>query len=194
MEAQEYKQRLGERAKDIIAYGLGLDKYKPSKNEACCCFHKEKTPSLKWDSKRLQWKCFGCGQAMDIYRYYTGFRHMSFIEAVKEVANLTGGVVELSVHGAIAEYKKPKIETQELSQAAIQYMKSRKISLQTLNDWKVQQRVWNGKECYVFQYFNADKELEFVSYREIKKGGLKGGCEKDTKAILYGICNLLIKA
>ena len=187
MEAQEYKQRLGERAKDIIAYGLGLDKYKPSKNEACCPFHKEKTPSFKWDSKRLQWKCFGCGETLDIYRYYTDFRTMSFTDAVKEVAGFTGGEVELTVHTPATEYKKPNIKTDELSQAAIQYMESRKISLQTLNDWKVKQRTWNGKECYVFQYFNSDNELEFVSYREIKKGGLKGGCEKDTKSILWGL-------
>ena len=187
MEAHEYKQRLGERAKDIIAHGLGLDNYKPSKNEACCPFHKEKTPSFKWDSKHLQWKCFGCGQAMDIYRYFTDFKNRSFIDAVKEVANFTGGEVELTVHRPATEYKKPNIETQELSQAAIQYMESRKISSQTLNDWKVKQRTWNGKECYVFQYFNPDNELEFVSYREIKKGGLKGGCEKDTKSILWGM-------
>jgi len=187
MEAAEYKQRLGERAKDIIAYGLGLDKYKPSKNEACCPFHRERTPSFKWDRKHLQWKCFGCGQAMDIYRYYTDFKNMSFMESVKEVARFTGGEVELSVHRPVIEYKKPNIETQELGQEAIQYMESRKVTLQTLNDWKVKQRIWNGKDCYVFQYFNPEGQLEFVSYREIRKGGLKGGCEKDTKSILWGM-------
>lgn len=190
MEAYEYKQRLGERAKDIIAYGLGLDKYRPGKNEACCPFHREKTPSFKWSPKGYFWKCFGCGQLLDIYRYFTEFRHMSFTEAVKEVAGLTGGEVELSVHRPVVEYRKPKIETQELSQEAVQYMESRKISLQTLNDWKVKQRTWGSKECYVFQYFNQDNELDFVSYREIKKGGLKGGCEPETKQILWGIWHI----
>lgn len=190
MEASEYKQRLGERAKNIIAYGLGLDKYKPAKNEACCPFHKEKTPSFKWDSKRLQWKCFGCGETMDIYRYYTEFKHMTFIEAVKEVAEMTGGEVELTVHRPIVEYRKPVVETKELSHTAIQYMESRKISLQTLNDWKVKQRTWNGKECFVFQYFDENDDLVFVSYRETKKGGLKGGCEPETKQILWGMWHI----
>jgi DNA primase (bacterial type) len=187
MEANEYKQRLGERAMDLIAYGMGLDKYKSSKKEACCPFHKEKTPSFKWDSKRLQWKCFGCGQTMDIYRYYTEFMDMSFIEAVKETANLTGGEVKLSVQIPVIEYKKPNIKTASLSKNAIDYMALRKISLKTLQDWKVVEKEHNGRLHFVFQYFDENNELQFVSYREIGKSGVKGGCEKDTKPILWGM-------
>jgi replicative DNA helicase len=190
MEAHEYKQRLGKRARDIIAYGMGLDKYRPDRNEASCPFHKEKTPSFKWTDKGHFWKCFGCGEVMDIYRYLQEFRHMNFVEAVKEVADLTGGEVKLTVHKQAVQYKKPNIETVELSPEAIMYMETRKISLQTLIDWQVRQRTWGGSECYVFQYFNQDSELEFVSYREIKKGGLKGGCEPKTKQILWGMWHI----
>lgn len=187
MEAKEYKQRLGDRARDIIAYGLGLDKYRPSKNEAICPFHREKTPSFKWDSKHYTWKCFGCGETLDIYRYLQEFKHMTFPEAVREVANMTGGEIKLTTHRQATEYQKPNIETNELGQAAIKYMESRGISLQTLTEWRVKQGTWNGKDCYVFQYFNQNDELEFVSYREVKKGGLKGGCEKNTRPILWGM-------
>lgn len=190
MDSQEYKRRLGDRARDIIAYGLGLEKYKPSKKEACCPFHREKTPSFKWSGKDLFWKCFGCGETMDIYRYLKQYKYMSFQEAVVEVANMTGGIVEVSVHRAAIEYKKPKVETQELTSQAIKYMESRKISAQVLKDWRVKQRVWNGKECFVFQYFDENEELPFVSYREIGKGVFKGGCEKDTKQILWGMWHI----
>lgn len=188
--AKEYKQLLGNRARDLIAYGLNLEKYKPAKNEACCPFHREKTPSFKWDPKRLQWKCFGCGETMDIYRYLQEFRHMSFLEAAKEVASLMGGEVKLTVQRQPIEYKKPNIKTEELSHGAIQYMEKRKISAQTLKDWRVKQRIWNDKECYVFQYFDENNELQFVSYRETRKDGFKGGCEKDTKPILWGIWHI----
>lgn len=190
MEAQEYKQRLGDRARDTIAYGLGLEKYNPAKNSACCPFHQEKTPSFKWTNKGFFWKCFGCGEVMDIYRYLQEFKHMSFKEAVQEVAEMTGGEVRLTVQRQQVEYKKPNVRVEELSTEAIEYMKSRKISVQTLKDWKVKQRNWNGKECYVFQYFDENNELQFVSYREIKKGGLKGGCEQNTKQILWGIWHI----
>jgi twinkle protein len=60
-----------------------------------------------------------------------------------------------------------------------------------LHDWKVQQREWNNRQCYVFQYFNEKGELEFVSYREVKqKSGLKGGCEPNTKSILWGMWHI----
>ena len=190
MEVQEYKQRLGDRGRDLIGYGLGLEKFKPSKNEACCPFHREKTPSFKWDSKHYTWKCFGCGEVMDIYRYLQEFKGMTFVEAVKETAEMTGGEVKLTIQKTAKGYKKPDIPTADLTQEAIEYMQRRKISLQTLENWKVKQRNWNGRDCYVFQYFNQDNELDFVSYREIKKGGLKGGCERDTKAILWGMWHI----
>ena len=69
MESQLYKERLGQRAKDIIAHGLGLEKYKPHKNEACCPFHKEQNPSFKWYKEGLVWKCFACNETLDIYRF-----------------------------------------------------------------------------------------------------------------------------
>jgi DNA primase len=68
---------------NLIAQGLVLHKYNPYKKEACCPFHKEKTPSFKWNDESNSWKCFGCGETLDIYRYLTEFRNMSFTEAVK---------------------------------------------------------------------------------------------------------------
>ena len=189
--AQQYKQLLGQRAMDIIAHGLGLEKYNPSKKHSKCPFHKEKTPSFKWDSRRLFFKCFGCGEILDIYRYLQEYKGMSFAKAVLEVANMTGGELELSVQTSVIKYKKPNIDTSPLGQNAIKVMNTRKISEQTLHDWKVCQREWNNRECYVFQYFNEKSDLEFVSYREIKqKGGLKGGCEPNTKSILWGMWHI----
>lgn len=183
MDAKDYKERLGKRAKDIISFGMNL---RVKKGKACCPYHKEDTPSFVWYEKGLVWKCFGCGEKVDIYRYLQESKGMTFVDAVKEVAEMTGGVVELEV--TKKQYKKPNIQSSELSKEAVDYMAIRKISEQTLIDWKVKQRNWNGKECYVFQYFNTSNELEFVSYREIGKGKvLKGGCEADTKAILWGM-------
>lgn len=191
--AQEYKKLLGERAKDIIAFGLGLNKYNPSKKEACCPFHKDKTPSFKWFSGGYTWKCFGCGETMDIYRYLQESKRMTFQEAIEEVGRMIGENVKktMAIRKPITPtYKKPNIQAAELSQAAIDYMASRGISFQTLKDWGVKQRNWNSKECYVFQYFDDKNELQFVSYREIGKGGLKGGCEPNTKQILWGMWHI----
>jgi len=191
--SKEYKRRLGSRAMDIIAHGMGLNKYNPSKKQSCCPFHKEKTPSFKWDSDKLFWKCFGCGQTLDIYRYYTEFRGMDFTAAKKEVAGMVGGEVELSVQTTVVKFRKPEIETGELTKAAIDYMALRGISKETLQSWCVKQRRWNNRDCYVFQYFDEKQDLVFISYREIGKGGLKGGCEANTKSILWGMWDIDVK-
>lgn len=185
--AQEYKQRLGDRARDIIASAMSLKKYRPDRNEACCPFHDDKTPSLKWDRARLQWKCFGCGETLDIYRFLQEYRHMTFQEAVEEVGRMIGE--DIRAYKSVT-YKKPNIKTTDLSQAAINYMAGRGISLQTLNDWRVRQGIWKGMDVFVFQYFDDKGELQFVSYREIKKGGFKGGCEPNTKQILWGMWHI----
>jgi len=189
--AQEYKQRLGTRARDIIAFGMGLSKYSPNKNQACCPFHNDRKPSFKWYDKGLTWKCFGCGETMDIYRYLQEFKHMTFREAVEEVGRMVGEDIKTPVYRPVTvTYRKPDIQVKELSQAAIDYFANRGISLQTLNDWRVKQRTWHGKEVFVFQYFDDKDELQYVSYREIKKDGFKGGCEPNTKPILWGVWHI----
>ncbi len=191
--AKEYKQQLGNRAMNIIAMGMGLSHYNPAKKVALCPFHKEKTPSFKWDSDKMFWKCFGCGETLDIYRYLQEFKGMDFTTAKKEVAGMTGGGIELSIQTTTVKYQKPKIDMEDVRLAGIEYAKLRGISHQTLLDWKVKRRQWNNRDCYVFQYFNEQNELEFVSYREIKKGGLKGGCEANTKSILWGMWHIDVK-
>src|SRR4030067_2762207 len=118
--AAEYKKKLGNRAMDIIAMGLGVNNYRPHKKEASCPFHKDKTPSLKWDSKKMFWKCFSCGESLDIYRYLEEFKGMGFMEAKAEVAGLTGGEIELSVQTTVVKYKKPSIDVGSLSSQAIE--------------------------------------------------------------------------
>jgi len=68
-------------------------------------------------------------------------------------------------------------------------MTKRGITEDTLKYWNVEAMNWNGNEVYVFNYYD-NNELIHVSYRGIGKDALKGGCEKDTKAILWGMDNI----
>lgn len=191
MDAEQLKEMLGNRAKDIISTGLNLHLNKHDK--ALCPLHKDKNPSMSWDSKALQFHCFGCNENIDIFRYYTEFERMSFVQAKEKVAEMVGAKAFNKINAANKKnYVLPNIQVKELSPEAINYMAKRKIDKQTLDDWRVKQRNWSGKECYVFQYFEdeAQRQPVYVSYREIVKGGLKGGCEPNTKAILWGMCHI----
>ncbi|MGV7535324.1 hypothetical protein PJM52_29255, partial [Mycobacterium kansasii] len=81
----------------------------------------------------------------------------------------------------------------DLSIEAISIMKKRGIEEDTLKEWKVKQRIWKrGKESipvYVFQYFDENNKMTYVTYRKIGRNlgkGDKGGCEANTKSILWG--------
>ena len=72
------------------------------------------------------WRCHGCGEKIDIYRYYTEFEVMSFVEAKEKVMDLTGQT-ELKVFAQTnrAEkktYNLPDISFRPLSQEAIDLM------------------------------------------------------------------------
>lgn len=53
----------------------------------CCCpFHNEKTPSCKIDTVNQLWHCFGCGEGGDVFTYIMKLEDLSFIEAVRRLA------------------------------------------------------------------------------------------------------------
>lgn len=189
MDSERLKTLLGSRAKDIIASGYG---FKPNKQgKALCPIHSEKTPSMNWFEPGLAWKCHGCGESIDIYRYYTEFEKMTFKEALAKVAELTGQE-DLERIAPKKEFALPNIVTRELSEESINYMRLRKIEKETIEAWQVKEIDRKGAKALVFQYFerSSDKNPTFVSYREPKKDGVKGGCEANTKAILWGMWHI----
>ena len=188
MDSEELKIQLGQQAKQIIASGLRM--HVKHNGMAKCPLHNDKNPSMSWFKDGLMWRCHACEQQIDIYRYYTEFENMDFFAAKQKIAELTGNVLSNKTNTASkTEYKKPAITTYDLTQEAIEYMAKRKINKDTLDAWNIKQYNWNGKEVYVFNYY-LNGQLEYVSYREICKSGLKGGCEPNTKPILWGMDNI----
>jgi len=188
MDAAELKEKLGERARDIIGDGIG---FKSRSKKVRCPLHNDKNPSMSWYKEGLMWRCHACGGHIDIYKYYTDFEHMEFKEAVNKVAELVGeAVYDRPIKSEKKEYVLPNIKTKELTKPFIDYMAQRKITKETLNEWRVKQTSWGGSQVYVFQYFDENEKLIYVSYRGLGKGANKGGCETDTKAILWGIWHI----
>ncbi|WP_298022975.1 DNA primase, partial [uncultured Parasphingopyxis sp.] len=58
--------------------------------KACCPFHKENTPSFTVNDEKAFYHCFGCGAHGDAIRFLTETRGLSFIDAVKELAEQAG--------------------------------------------------------------------------------------------------------
>ena len=58
--------------------------------KACCPFHGEKTPSFTVSPNKQFYHCFGCGAHGTALGFLMDFEHLSFPEAVEELASLAG--------------------------------------------------------------------------------------------------------
>ena len=75
---------------DLIAsYGVQLKRSGSSK-KACCPFHNEKTPSFNINDSRGFYHCFGCGESGDAIKFVQKMEGLSFVEAVKKLAQACG--------------------------------------------------------------------------------------------------------
>jgi DNA primase len=71
--------------------------------KACCPFHKEKTPSFTLSDEKGFYHCFGCSAHGDAIRWLTDARGLSFMDAVKELADAAG--MELPAPDPAAQQK-----------------------------------------------------------------------------------------
>lgn len=59
-------------------------------HQACCPFHREKTPSFSVNSEKQIFKCFGCGVGGGAAKFLMEMEHLSFPEAMEFLADRAG--------------------------------------------------------------------------------------------------------
>lgn len=74
--------------------------------KACCPFHNEKTPSFTINDEKGFYHCFGCSAHGDAIRWMTDQRGLSFMDAVKELADAAGMQVPAADPKAAAKAEK----------------------------------------------------------------------------------------
>ena len=57
---------------------------------AVCPFHNDHDPSLNISPEKQIYKCFVCGEAGNVFTFVQNYEKISFVEAVKEVADIVG--------------------------------------------------------------------------------------------------------
>lgn len=79
---------------DLIAsYGVQVKSAGASK-KACCPFHNEKTPSFNINEAKGFYHCFGCGESGDAIKFVQKMEGLSFVEAVRKLAERCGVKIE----------------------------------------------------------------------------------------------------
>ena len=99
-----------------------------------CPFHAEKSPSFTVNPSKQFYHCFGCGASGDAIRFLTEFSGMTFVDAVKDLAQQTGMTVPEDEQSpadrelATAQRQRRATLTDVLSKAAQAYRKQLKLS------------------------------------------------------------------
>jgi DNA primase len=86
-DADEIKSRIN--IVDFIGKRVTLKK--TGRNyKGLCPFHNEKTPSFIVSPERQTFHCFGCGKGGDVLAFVMEYDHVDFVEALEELAEVTG--------------------------------------------------------------------------------------------------------
>ena len=115
--------------------------------KACCPFHNEKTPSFMISPEKGIYKCFGCGAAGDVFSFVSKMDNLSWIEAVRKLAEQSGIEIKESKFDPVKVSEKTKLfeilETSakfyhrnllesKLAQGAREYLAHRGVTQQTI--------------------------------------------------------------
>ncbi len=144
-------------ATDIVALvGRSVKLRKAGTNYlGLCPFHNERTPSFNVSPSRGTYHCFGCGAGGSAIRFVMEHDGMSFIEAVKRLADAAGIRVEEEVWDANAEAEAKQrslllranreaaewfhllLMKHKLAAPARDYLKSRGINAEMAKRWQM---------------------------------------------------------
>lgn len=86
------------------------DLKKAGRNWKCCCpFHSEKTPSFVVSPEKGIFRCFGCNVAGDVFKFVMLVENISWIEAVKKLAQKSGITINDTFTEKISVSEKTKL-------------------------------------------------------------------------------------
>ena len=108
---------------------------------ALCPFHSEKTPSFFVSGERQVFKCFGCGEAGDVFTFLEKMEGWDFKEALEELAKRAGVKLAsfvpsdktrekqkiLAINALAAKFYSYLLKTHPAGKRAREYLKGRKI-------------------------------------------------------------------
>ncbi|MFM9378259.1 DNA primase [Gordonia sp. VNK21] len=78
------------RIEEVIGEYVALRRAGADSMKGLCPFHDEKTPSFQVRPNHGHFHCFGCGEGGDVYSFLQKQEHISFVEAVEQLADRIG--------------------------------------------------------------------------------------------------------
>ena len=147
-DTQQIKDKL-----DIVELIGEYVKLKPAgtNHKGLCPFHNEKSPSFMASRERQTFKCFGCGKGGDIFTFVQEIEGMSFVEALKLLADKAGIELTRQVNEVQGNQKNriKEINLQaarfyhnvliklEAAKPAREYLRKRNLTDNTIEQWQI---------------------------------------------------------
>ena len=145
---EEIKARI-DLADLIASYGIQVKTAGVSK-KACCPFHHEKTPSFNINENRGYYHCFGCGESGDAIKFVQKMDGLTFVEAVKKLAEQCGVKIEekedpaagkrkriLALLAEITQFYRRCLQQAKEGELAREYLKKRDLGEQIQADYLI---------------------------------------------------------
>jgi len=167
-EIQQIKDKFGQTAEQIIAAGLNME----SKGKKYRCpnsyahRHGDRTPSMSWDSKALQFHCFGCGMNIDIYGYYREHLNYTHAEVVRELLDKADYRLTSMQKNRDAFQNELKNIT-PITEECIKYIKLRGITEETINKFSLK----SYKGLIAFPYYRYETLVGYKTRKPMKNPG-----------------------
>ena len=105
---------------DVIKSYISLDE----KNKGLCPFHNDHTPSFSVHKEKQIYKCFSCGESGNVITFVQKYNNISFLEALKILADRVGIDIDISSPKKTTKYDK----LYEINDTALKYFKNNIIS------------------------------------------------------------------
>ncbi len=190
-------------ASDIVAI---ISDYIPLKSQGknyfgVCPFHDDHSPSMSVSPERQLYKCFVCNKGGNVFNFVKDYENISFIEAVKKVADKVG--ISLNIGYVKKESNKYKEEYSIMDYAtkifqnnlnskegvkAREYLSKRNITDNIIKDFKIGLSLNNN----TYMYNVLSKKYDINKLDElglITKDGIKG-YDKFVNRIMFPITDL----
>lgn len=167
-----------------------------------CPFHDDHSPSMSVSKERQLFKCFVCNKGGNVFTFVKDYENISYIEAVKKVADKVGIPLEFEfkkkedskykLEYEIMDYAKMIFENNLNSKEGIkakEYLLSRSITEDIIKDFKIGYSI--NDSTYLYNVLTK-KEYDVKKLEElglINRDGLKG-YDRFVNRIMIPICNL----
>jgi len=166
-----------------------------------CPFHDDHSPSMSVSKERQMFKCFVCNKGGNVFTFVKDYENISFLEAVKKVADKIG--IPLSIDDTPKKENRFKLEYEIMEFAtkifqnnlnskegiiAKEYLEKRSITEDIIKEFRIGLSLTDNK--YIYNALSKKYEVaKLDALGLITRDGLNG-YDKFVNRIMIPICNL----